>query len=314
RRNYSRFVNLRESSMREKNLYRIVIVASLLCFSAITRAESFPATRPYKPVVYQYVEQTDPPQRIHVIAIDLANPDVRVRVSRGGPDPDGEGKWTTTLQRPTAIAEREGFEVTINGDFFSHLSGRDAEGAAALKAFRGNTPATVSGPATTDGDTWAVPNEADGRPSFLIDAQNRPAIAKIAKPPEDARQVIAGSDIIVEGGKNVARTGKGFPDTRHPRTAVGIADGGKRLLLVVVDGRNKEKAVGMSLTELSKVMLELKCESALNLDGGGSSAIVLRDPKTGEQEILNRPSDGRERSVANVLGVDVGEVKKRVAR
>jgi exopolysaccharide biosynthesis protein len=257
---------------------------------------------------------TDPPQRIYAIAIDLTNPDVKVRVSRGGADPDGDGKWTTTLQQPSRIAEREGFEITINGDFFSHLSGKDAEGAAALKEFKGNTPATVNGPAMTDGETWATPKEPKGRPSLIIDAKGQPHIAKVKDPASDARQVIAGSDIIVEGGKDVAPTGKGFPSDRHPRTAVGIAEGGKRLILVVVDGRNKEKAVGMSLTELSRIMLGLNCQSALNLDGGGSSVIVLRDPKTGEQEILNHPSDGRERAVANVLGVDVGEVKSRKAK
>jgi exopolysaccharide biosynthesis protein len=67
----------------------------------------------------------------------------------------------------------------------------------------------------------------------------------------------------------------------------------------------------MSLAELSRIMLGLNCESALNLDGGGSSVIVLRNPKTGEQEILNHPSDGRERFVANVLGVDVGDIRSR---
>jgi exopolysaccharide biosynthesis protein len=293
--------------MKSSTFAGLVVV---LCASAL-RAESFPSTQPYKPVVYQYAEMSDPPQRIYAIAIDLANPDVKVRVSRGGADPDGDGKWTTTLQRPSGIAQREGFEVTINGDFFSHLNGKDAEGAAALKEFKGSVPATVSGPAMTDGQTWATPGEKDGRPSLIIDAKGQPHIAKVKDPPSDARQVIAGSDIIVEGGKSVARTGKGFPDTRHPRTAVGIGDGGKRLVLVVVDGRNKDKSVGMSLSELAKVMLELKCESALNLDGGGSSVIVLRDPKTGEQEILNHPSDGGERPVANVLGVDVGAFKKR---
>lgn len=114
---------------------RICAFAFVLSSPALAEAKQFPATRPYGPVVYQYVEMTDPPQRIYAIAIELANPDVKVRVSRGGADPDGQGKWTTTLQRPSSIAEREGFEVTINGDFFSHLSGRDAEGAAALKEF-----------------------------------------------------------------------------------------------------------------------------------------------------------------------------------
>lgn len=293
---------------------RICALACTFMFAALADARTFPTTRPYKPVAYQYVEHANPPQRIHAIAIDLTNPDVKIRVSRGGPDPDGEGKWTTTLQRPSAIAEREGFEVTVNGDFFSLPSKQDAEGSEAQKVFRSKLASTVSGPAMTDGRTWALPKEEDGRPSLVIDAQGRPSIATVATPPSSARQVIAGSDIIVQGGKDVARTGKGFPDGPHPRTAAGIADGGKRLVLVVVDGRDKGKAVGMSLTELAKVMIELGCESALNLDGGGSSAIILRDPKTGEQTTLNRPSDGRERSVANVLGVDVGEVKSKRSR
>ena len=291
---------------------QIVAFPCILCFAALAaRAREFPATRPYGPVVYQLVEQADPPQRIHVIAVDLTSRDVKVRVSRGGPDPDGNGKWTTTLLRPTAIAEREGFEVTINGDFFTLPSKQDAEGSEAQKVFRSKLASTVSGTALTDGRTWALPKEEAGRPALVIDGRNRAAIAKVAKPPRGARQVIAGSDIIVEGGKDVARTGKGFPDGPHPRTAVGIADGGERLVLVVADGRDKERARGMSLKELAKVMLDLGCDSALNLDGGGSSVAVLRDPTTGEQAILNNPSDGRERAVANVLGVDVGDVKPR---
>jgi hypothetical protein len=285
---------------------RICAFAFVFSFVARAQARQFPATRPYKPVVYQYVEQTDPrPQRIHVMAIDLTSRDVRIRVSRGGEDPDGQGPWTTTLMRPSAIAERDGFEVTINGDFFALPSKQDAEGSEAQKVFRAKLASTVSGPAMTDGETWATPKEKGGRPALLIDAQNRATIAKIKDPPADARQVIAGSDIIVEGGKDVARTGKGFPDGPHPRTAVGIADGGKRLLLVVIDGRDKEKAIGMSLKEVAKVMLDLGCDSALNLDGGGSTAMVLRDPKTRDLRVLNNPSDGRERAVANVLGVDV---------
>ena len=292
-------------------LSRIVLISLLAFVVRGVDAKIFPATRPYKPVVHQYVERENPPPRIHVVAIDLTNRDVKLRVSRGGPDPDGDGKWTTTLQRPSTIAEREGFEVTINGDFFALPAKLDESSTEEEKTLRSKLASTVSGPAMTDGQTWALPKEQDGRPALVIGPNNRAAIARVAEPPSDARQVIAGSDIIVEGGKDVARTGKGFPDGPHPRTAVGIADGGKRLLLVVVDGRRKGSATGMSLSELAKVMLDLGCDSALNLDGGGSSAIVLRDPKTGEQEILNNPSDGRERAVANVLGVDVGEVRPK---
>jgi hypothetical protein len=279
---------------------RLVLVVLVLVASACG------ARRPYPGVVYRYERSTWPKlQKIYVVAIDLTQPNVDVRVSRGGADPDGAGKWQTTLMQPTKIADREGFDVVINGDFFAHLNGKDAEGKAALKEYKGSTPASVSGPAVTDGECWGPPEKP--RPAFLLDASKRPAIAEVKDPPADAKQVIGGSNILVKDGKNVAPPGEkpGFVRGPHPRTAVGIADGGKMMLLVVVDGRKKGEAIGMSLQELGDVMLKYSATDAVNLDGGGSSVIAIRDPKTGKMRILNHPSDGRERSVANVLGVSV---------
>jgi exopolysaccharide biosynthesis protein len=50
-------------------------------------------------------------------------------------------------------------------------------------------------------------------------------------------------------------------------------------------------------------MLRLGCHAALNLDGGGSSLLAVRNSAGGNYEILNQPTDGRERPVANVLGI-----------
>jgi exopolysaccharide biosynthesis protein len=61
----------------------------------------------------------------------------------------------------------------------------------------------------------------------------------------------------------------------------------------------------MSLKETAEVMLKYGCVQAMNLDGGGSSILAIRDPKSHKMQILNHPSDGRERSVANVLGVSI---------
>jgi len=47
----------------------------------------------------------------------------------GGPDPDGPGKWQTTLMEPTKIAAREKFDVVVNGDFFKARGVNDGEGA-----------------------------------------------------------------------------------------------------------------------------------------------------------------------------------------
>jgi hypothetical protein len=97
----------------------------------------------------------------------------------------------------------------------------------------------------------------------------------------------------------------GFAAGRHPRTAVGIADHGQRLLLVVVDGRQRPYSDGMTLRELASLMLALGSRDAINLDGGGSSTLVWAEPgQPGVFRIANRPSDpAGERPVGNALAV-----------
>jgi exopolysaccharide biosynthesis protein len=82
---------------------------------------------------------------------------------------------------------------------------------------------------------------------------------------------------------------------RHPRTAIGWrADG--HLVLVTVDGRQPQKSVGMTIEELAKLMIELGCVEAMNLDGGGSTTMVIRN------KIANNPSDAAgERPVSDAL-------------
>ena len=139
----------------------------------------------------------------------------------------------------------------------------------------------------------------------MLDAHKRPSVVVIKEVPAEARQVVAGSNVIVRDGKPSEQDASSFARSRHPRTAVGIDAGGKTLVLVVVDGRRAGVASGMSLTELADLMLKLGCRDALNLDGGGSTELVLRNPQDGTLQVLNHPSDGRERAVANVLGVTI---------
>jgi hypothetical protein len=87
----------------------------------------------------------------------------------------------------------------------------------------------------------------------------------------------------------------------HPRTAVGIDADTNRLLFLVVDGRTSASR-GLTMVELANMMTALGAENALNLDGGGSSTMYSRT-LTGEMGILNEPSDGHERKVANGLGI-----------
>ena len=116
-------------------------------------------------------------------------------------------------------------------------------------------------------------------------------------------ELVGGFPLLILDGESVLhrvpRIWPPFATGRHPRTAVAI-DGDGTVLLLVVDGRQEGYSVGMTLEELTDLLLELGAVDALNLDGGGSTTLVTTEG------IVNRPSDAEERPVANVL-LAVGE-------
>jgi exopolysaccharide biosynthesis protein len=120
-----------------------------------------------------------------------------------------------------------------------------------------------------------------------------------------ARDVITSGPILLNSGKNECFPNDDFCNDRHPRTAVGKKKDGT-ILFFVVDGRSPSGR-GMTIGELQKTMKWLSCVDALNLDGGGSSTMVIRgQPNNG---VVNYPSDNKkfdhegEREVANALVV-----------
>ncbi len=90
----------------------------------------------------------------------------------------------------------------------------------------------------------------------------------------------------------------------NPRTAAGLASNGRRLLLAVIDGRQAGFSVGTTTRETAALMLALGARDAVNLDGGGSTAMVVRDAATGPVRVVNKPSDATgERPVGDALAV-----------
>lgn len=112
---------------------------------------------------------------------------------------------------------------------------------------------------------------------------------------------VSGSEKLLAQGEVRATDDKDL----HPRTAIGVDRDTGRLLLVVVDGR-QEFSRGLTLVELAELLRDLGAEEALNLDGGGSSTMVARPPE-GEPEVVNSPSDGRQRKVPNGLALTYAE-------
>ncbi len=110
---------------------------------------------------------------------------------------------------------------------------------------------------------------------------------------------VGGGAVLVRDG--VAQTEFSHNVTgRNPRTAIGLDKTGKKVTLVVLEGRSND-ARGMTQTELAELMAELGCYTALNFDGGGSSTMVAS--VMGEQKVLNTLSDGSLRNVTNSVGI-----------
>lgn len=106
--------------------------------------------------------------------------------------------------------------------------------------------------------------------------------------------VLATGPVLILQGVKVKLAEKSFVSSRHPRTCLCLTD--KELLMITVDGRS-DIAEGMSLYELQEFLLSQNCFEAINLDGGGSTTMWLK-----EKGVVNHPSDeSGERKVANVI-------------
>lgn len=106
---------------------------------------------------------------------------------------------------------------------------------------------------------------------------------------QSARDAVGGAGLLVRDGRAIQdwtdeALQPGFADQRHPRTMVGV-DGRGDVWLVVVDGRQPGHSVGMTFRDLTRLASRLRLRQALNLDGGGSSTLVVRDA------VVNQPSD-----------------------
>ena len=111
--------------------------------------------------------------------------------------------------------------------------------------------------------------------------------------------------MLVEKGKPVAGLDS---TTLQPRTAVGTNGNGRWMVMIVVDGRQPGYSEGCTLKELADMLIKFGgVYNAINLDGGGSSSMVIE--KDGKADLLNSPIEdgiaGRERKVANHLGIEI---------
>lgn len=118
---------------------------------------------------------------------------------------------------------------------------------------------------------------------------------------DNIQEAVGGRVKLVSDGKKGQFTDKAV----HPRTAVGISADHKKVYLLVVDGRRADYSVGVDYNKLADILIALGANEAINLDGGGSSTFLIRNPEADKGfETRNRPTDRKgDRSVPNGLAV-----------
>lgn len=248
--------------------------------------------------VYSFEERSSPrPLRIHRLVLDLStNPSIPLGVSVP-PDPDGEGPAEVALKAPDRHARDAGFLAAINTNAWVMLPdpatgkppGYVVGGPADVKGWTSTGIRLVSPP---EQGYWSVWQEDSGR-IRLDESAAKEAISRT-----EVRWAISGFRGILQRGKKLVEPSS----VLHPRTALGISHAGMRMVWLVVDGRQPTVSEGVSEEELAELMLESGCDDAINLDGGGSSILLMTDEE-GQLRTANRPSGRAPRPVPVMLGI-----------
>ncbi len=236
------------------------------------------------------VRSSPRPMVIHVIKVDLQAEGIRTLVTPGDP------KAELPLEARSTSKFLDGFnlQVAINGDGFEPWHSR-----APWDYYpHSGDPVDAIGLAASRGEVYSA--EEKGHPTLYFSTSNK---ARFNQPFGKMHNAISGNVMLMRNGKAL----KNFVETGpQPRTAVAINQSGRYLILIVVDGRQPGFSMGTTLTELAEVVAYHGGHTAMNLDGGGSSALVV-EGFLGQSDLLNSPINnnfpGRERVVGNHLGI-----------
>jgi hypothetical protein len=241
----------------------------------------------WKPV-FQGVDHTaitlaDPrPLKIQVLRVNLATAGVSLAATPDNGDAPGE----TSSLRTSNFLKSMKCQAAINAGPFDVVS--SLEGKAI----------NVSGLQVAGGKIVSPDN---GYPALIYSQQGKVRIQRTPFPEKDIKEAVSGFQVILWNGKVTASDVK-----LHPRTGAGVSADGKTLWLLVADGRQAGVSEGCTTVEMAAWLQEMGSTSALNLDGGGTTTMVLAKPD-GSPQILNRPIHagipGMERPAGSHLGI-----------
>lgn len=269
------------------------LAVALVCAAAgaATAAPTETTTTPYPGVTHVRWTDAAAQQRAHFVVVDLSFGSLTVRAT------DEADRGKTASQ----IAALHGAQLAINADLFTP-AGYRPDGLAV----------GVAGP-------WTVAHDDDREAVFRFGKTVAGTDALIVVPesvvapsdlPEFVTGAIGGRPMLVRAGQVPPTFDCADADTiacqRAPRTALGLTADRRTLIIAVVDGW-QAGALGMTAAELAALLLARGARDAVLLDGGSASTLFI----AGEGGVVNAPSDGAERAVANHLTIRSGPTVSR---
>ena len=191
----------------------------------------------------------------------------------------------------TTLTEPNGLELIVRRGLI--VEQRDLKGSSVIPA--DGYVISASGSARD----WALKNLRSGA-RVQLKLNLAPTETEMSTQWKQATSIIGGGPQLIKNGRveisNAAeKILPSFVSDGHPRTAIAKLKSGQ-ILLVTVDGRQPGESVGMSLNMLADLLIEFGAVEAINLDGGGSTTMVIRN------KLVNKPSDTTgERPVSDAI-------------
>lgn len=237
-----------------------------------------------------YALTADDKQIVYYTAtIDISRDDVQVYANYKDNDASSWGMARVTDQMASAAANHSDIEnytpvVGINADFYNMTNGAP-QGALVMEGVEYHGAASEN--------FFGILKDG----TAIIGSSSEYYANK-----DQIQEAVGGRIYLVKDGELAVTATSDYYNSRASRTCVGITADGK-VVMMVLDGRQEPFSAGGSAIEMAQIMLEAGCVTAISLDGGGSTTFAAKEEGADKVTVVNRPSDGYERSVSSSLMV-----------
>lgn len=240
-------------------------------------------------VYYRRVHYTPRMMVAHIVTVELACNNIEFLVT----PPEEGGNEPLRARTTSQFASEFGVQVAVNGDGFTPWW---SQNLFDYYPHLGD-PIIPNGFAASRGKEYGLVRG----PTLYINSNKE---ATFGTPSGQIYNAISGQSWLVEH----EQPAPDLNDTRTaPRTAIGLDGSGTKLIIIVVDGRQPFYSEGVTIKEMAELMILYGGDNAINLDGGGSSTLVIQDSASKQYRVMNSPIDngipGRQRPVGNHFGV-----------